>query len=92
MKEVFRLHGMPKEIISDRDTKFTSKFWKYLLVGLETKFLFSIVYHPQIDGKKERVNQLLEDMLRIHVKHHPKKWDTTYHWYSLIITMAIKSH
>jgi hypothetical protein len=50
MKEIFRLHGMPKEIISGRDTKFTSFFWKSLFVGLETKFLFSIVYHPQIDG------------------------------------------
>jgi hypothetical protein len=37
MKEIFRLHGMPKEIISDRDTKFTSNFWKYLFVGFETK-------------------------------------------------------
>jgi hypothetical protein len=50
MKEIFRLHGMPKEIISDRDTKFTSNFWKYLFVGFETKFLFSISYHPQTNG------------------------------------------
>jgi hypothetical protein len=50
MKEIFRLHGMPKEIISDRDMKFTSSFWKSLFVGFETKFLFSTAYHPQIDG------------------------------------------
>ena len=49
MKEVFRLHGMPREIISDRDTKFTSKFYKSLMVGLETKLLFSTAYHPQTD-------------------------------------------
>jgi transposase InsO family protein len=66
---------MPKEIISDRDTKFTSKFWKSLFVGFETKFLFSTSYHPQTDGKIERVNQVLEDMLRMHVMHHPKKWE-----------------
>ena len=46
MKEVFRLHGMPRNIISDRDTKFTSNFWKSLMVGLETKLLFSTAYHP----------------------------------------------
>jgi hypothetical protein len=50
MKEIFRLHGMPKEIISDRDTKFTSNFWKSLFVGLETKLSFSTTYHPQTDG------------------------------------------
>jgi hypothetical protein len=60
MKDIFRLHGMPKEIISDRDTKFTSNFWKSLFVGFETKLLFSTNYHPQTDGKTERVNQVLE--------------------------------
>jgi hypothetical protein len=75
MKEIFRLHGMPKEIVSDRDTKFTSNFWKSLMIGLETKLLFSTAYHPQTDGKTERVNQILEDMLRMHVMHQPKKWE-----------------
>jgi hypothetical protein len=69
MKEIFRLHGMPKEIISDIDTKFTSSFWKYLFHGFETKLLFSTTYHPQTDGQTERVNQVLEDMLRMHVMH-----------------------
>jgi transposase InsO family protein len=59
MKEVFRLHGMSREIISDRDTKFTSNFWKSLMAGLETKLLFSTTYHPQTDGNIERVNQIL---------------------------------
>jgi hypothetical protein len=57
MKEIFRLHGMPKEIISDRDTKFTSNFWKSLFVGFETKLLFSTTYHPQTDGQIERVKK-----------------------------------
>jgi hypothetical protein len=51
MKEIFRLHGMPREIVSDRDTKFTSIFLKSLMVGFETKLLFIISYHPQTDGK-----------------------------------------
>jgi hypothetical protein len=75
MKEVFRLHDMPREIISDRDTKFTSNFWKSLMEGLETKLLFSTTYHPQTDGQTERVNQILEDMLRKHVMHQPRKWE-----------------
>jgi hypothetical protein len=59
IKEVFRLHGMPKEIVSNRDTKFTSNFWKSLMAGLETKLLFITTYHPQTDGHIERVNQIL---------------------------------
>jgi hypothetical protein len=75
MKEIFRLHVIPKKIILDRDTKFTSNFWKYLFFGFETKLLFSTDYHPQTDGKTERVNQVLEDILRMHVMHMPKKWE-----------------
>jgi hypothetical protein len=75
MQEIFRLHGMPKEIVFDRDMKFTSNFWKSLMVGLETKLFFSTAYHPQTDGQTERVNQILEDMLRMHVMHQPKKWE-----------------
>jgi hypothetical protein len=75
MKEIFRLHGMLKEIVSDRDTKFTSKFWKSLMAGLETNLLFSTAYHRQTDKQTERVNQILEEMLRMHVMHQPKKWE-----------------
>jgi hypothetical protein len=50
MKEIFKLHGMPKKIVSGRDTKFTSNFWKSFMAGLETKLLFSTAYHPQTDG------------------------------------------
>jgi hypothetical protein len=54
MKEVFQLHGMPREIISDRDTKFTSNLWKSLMAGLETKLLFSTAYPPKpTDRQKE---------------------------------------
>ena len=56
MKEIFRLHGSPKEIISDRDTKFTSNFWKILFIDLGAKMNFSTAYHPQTDGQKDRVN------------------------------------
>jgi hypothetical protein len=61
MKKIFRLHGIPKEIISNRDAKFTSNFLKSLFVGFGTKLLFSTTYHPQTDEKTERVNRVLED-------------------------------
>ena len=50
MKEIFSLHGFPKAIIFDKDTKFTSKFWKGLFVDLGTKLNFITTYHPQLDG------------------------------------------
>jgi hypothetical protein len=75
MKEIFRLHGMPKKIISDRDAKFTSNFWKSLFAGFGTQLAFNTTYHPQIDGKTKRVNRVLEDMLRMYVMHQPKKWE-----------------
>ena len=50
LKQIFRLHGIPKVIISDRDLKFTGNFWKYLFKGLNTTLNFSTSFHPQIDG------------------------------------------
>ncbi|KAA3460521.1 DNA/RNA polymerases superfamily protein [Gossypium australe] len=62
--EVVRLHGVPISIISDRDPRFTSRFWKALHQALGTKLDFSTAFHPQTDGQPERVIQILEDMLR----------------------------
>jgi len=69
IRDVVRLHGVPKKIVSDRDAKFTSKFWKELFAGLGIKLAFSTTYHLQIDGKRKRVNKILEDMLRMYVVH-----------------------
>ena len=55
-KEIFRLQGIPKAVILDRDVKFTGKFWRYLFSILQTQLNFSTAYHSQIDGKTERVN------------------------------------
>ncbi|KAA3488295.1 ty3-gypsy sub-class retrotransposonable element polyprotein [Gossypium australe] len=62
--EVVRLHGVPVSIISDRDPRFTSRFWKALHEALGTRLIFSTAFHPQTDGQSERVIQILEDMLR----------------------------
>jgi hypothetical protein len=64
MKEVVRLHGVPKSIVSDRDSKFVSKFWESLHSALGTKLSLSVAFHPQTDGQSERTIQTLEDMLR----------------------------
>ncbi|KAF1316222.1 reverse transcriptase, partial [Globisporangium splendens] len=61
---VFRLHGLPVEIVSDRDTRFTSKFWRALFGLLDTKLSMSTAAHPETDGQTERVNRVLEDVLR----------------------------
>ena len=73
LKQIFRLHGIPKVIILDRDPKFTGNFWKYLFKGLNTTLNFSTSFHPQTDGQTERVNQVLEDFLRMYVKDQPGK-------------------
>ncbi|GJP41219.1 hypothetical protein CLOM_g889 [Closterium sp. NIES-68] len=61
---VIRLHGLPSAIISDRDPKFTSNFWRHLWDQFGTKLQFSSAYHPQTDGQTERVNQTMEQLIR----------------------------
>jgi hypothetical protein len=74
-KEVIRLHGLPKSIVSDRDTKFIGHFWRTLWNKLGTSFAFSSAYHPQIDGQTEAVNISLGDLLRSLVTEHHSSWD-----------------
>ncbi|MCO5579307.1 hypothetical protein L7F22_033162 [Adiantum nelumboides] len=74
VKEVFRLHGLPKRIVSDRDTKFTLNFWTSLFQAIGTELRFSIAYHPQTDGQIERVNQVIEDIFRAYCSREPKRW------------------
>jgi transposase InsO family protein len=64
MLRIVCLHGVPKKIVSNRGTQFTSKFWERLHETLDTQLRFSSAYHPQTYGQSERVNQILEDMLR----------------------------
>jgi transposase InsO family protein len=64
VSRIVYLHGVPKKIVSDRGRQFTSRFWERLHEALDTQLRFSSAYHPQIDGQIERVNQILEDMLR----------------------------
>jgi hypothetical protein len=79
MKEIARLHGIPKTIVSDKDPKFTSKFWKGLFNGFGTNLNFSTTYHPKSNGQTKRVNQVIEDMLRMYVMDKPSKWEDYLH-------------
>jgi transposase InsO family protein len=75
MDHIVRLHGIPKTIISDRATQFVARFWEQLHECLGTKLIRSSSYHPQTDGQTERINQILEDMLRASTLHFDKSWD-----------------
>ena len=79
MREIPQLHGIPKTIVSDRDPKFTSNFWKELFNGFGTNLNFSTAYHPESYGQIERVNQVIEDMLRMYVMDKPSKWEDYLH-------------
>jgi transposase InsO family protein len=75
MSRIVCLRGVPKKIVSDRGTQFTSKFWERLHETLDTQLRFSSAYHPQTDGQTERVNQILEDMLSACALKYGRSWD-----------------
>ena len=74
MHHVFRLHGVPVQIISDRDKKFTSKFWQAFTQLLGSSLAQSTAFHPQTDGQTERTNSVLEAMLRHWVNPVQNNW------------------
>ena len=80
MKEIVRLHGVLKVIVSYRDAKLTGNFYKSFFKGLSTQLNLSTAYYPQTDGKNERVNQVLEDMLIMYVMAKlAGKWEDYLH-------------
>ncbi|GJV57226.1 putative reverse transcriptase domain-containing protein [Tanacetum coccineum] len=75
LKEIVCRHGVPVSIISDRDSHFTSNFWRSLQKALGTNLDMSTAYRPQTDGQSERTIQTLEDMLRACVIDFGSSWD-----------------
>ena len=73
---IVKLHGVPLCIVSDRDPRFTSYFWKRLQEALGSKLRLSSAYHPQTNGQNERTIQSLEDLLRACVLEQRGSWDT----------------
>jgi transposase InsO family protein len=80
MNHVFKLHGLPKVIFTDRDPIFASSIWESLFKSLKVELHLSSAYHPQTDGQTKRVNQFLENYLRCMCVNSPKRW---VHWLSL---------
>ena len=74
LKHVFKNHGLPDDVVSDRGTQFVSKFTCRLLELLEVKGNRSTAYHPESDGQTERTNQTLEQYLRIYCDFHQDDW------------------
>jgi len=77
---VFKLHGIPVVMVTDRDRIFTSNLWQSLFKAMDVKLHLSTAYHPQTDGQTERVNQCLENYLRCMCFIVPKRWS---YWLSL---------
>jgi hypothetical protein len=75
MSRIVCLHEVLKKIVSDQGTQFTSRFWERLHETLDTQLRFSSAYHPQTDGQTKRVNQTLEDMLRVCALQYGRSWD-----------------
>ena len=75
VKEIVRLYGVPVSIISDRDSRFTSSFWKSVHRAMGTNLKFSTAFHPQTDGQTERTIQTLEDMLRACILDFQGSWN-----------------
>jgi hypothetical protein len=71
---IFRLHGLPLSLISDRDPVFTSQFWQSVFRATSTQLKMSTSNHPQTDGQTERVNQSIECYLRCFISAHPHHW------------------
>jgi hypothetical protein len=74
LDNVYRYHGLPDDIVSDRGTQFVSKFWKSLFEILKVDIKLSSAFHPQTDGQTERVNQVLEQYLRCTINYQQDDW------------------
>ena len=75
MDSVVRLQGVPRVIVSDRDTRFTSNFWKEICRLMGTSLAMSSGFHPQTDGQTERANRSIEEMMRAYVGRRQNDWD-----------------
>ncbi len=71
---IFQSKGLPDKIISDRDKLFTSQFWKDFMHHLKLKLRMSTAYHPQTDGQTEKVNSVVEQVLKAMVNEPHTKW------------------
>lgn len=81
MTHIFKLHGLPIVIVTDKDPTFTSLIWQAMFKALNVQLHLSTAYHPQIDGQTERVNQCLEAYIRCMCFQSPTRW---HYWLSMV--------
>ncbi|KAJ9525182.1 hypothetical protein QJQ45_020705, partial [Haematococcus lacustris] len=74
LEHVFRLHGMPRSVVSDRGPQFHNKFWAEVTKLLQVQVNLSSAYHPETDGQTERVNRVIEEMLRHFIRPDQRDW------------------
>ena len=74
MNNIYRLHGLPADIITDRDTLFKSEWWKETTKQLQIKWKMSTAFHPQTDGPTERANAILEQYLPAYINYQQDNW------------------
>lgn len=93
MNNVYKLHGLPKTIISDRDRVFTSAVWQQLFKLSDTKLMMSSSYHPQTNGQTKCLNQCVEGFLRCTIHSCPRQWrkwiSVAEFWYNTCIHSAL---
>ena len=75
MCNIFKYHGMPQSIVSDRDPRMTSLFWRGIFENMGTTLKFSSSFHPQTDGQSEEANSTVLDLLKCYVSEHKSKWE-----------------
>jgi transposase InsO family protein len=88
-QHVFPRFGLPKIIVSDRDRKFVSSFWRALFKGLGSKLAYSSAYHPETDGQTERVNRTMEQVLRAHCMQAGAQWDKHLPMVEFVLNSAV---
>lgn len=95
LDHIYRLHGLPVSILTDRDKIFTSSFWRELFKALGVQLNLTFAYHPQSDGQTERLNQCLENYLRCMTSNAPKQWlkwlPMAEHWYNTNYHSSLKT-
>ena len=74
LQEIWSLHGLPNSVVSDRDSRFQSKFWLCVMELLDVDVRMSTAFHPQTDRQTERVNQILEQYLRSYCSYQQDDW------------------
>ena len=73
--QIVKLHGVPSDIVSDRDPRFTASFWEALQEGLGTKLFRSTAFHPETNGQTEKTIRTIEDMLRMCILDWAGTWE-----------------